>query len=364
MVKFLALVTEYSCHMKKIEAPLVEVIVLTYNHEQYIEECLASIFCQKSEYSFRVTVHDDKSTDKTPLILGRLKKKYGAELNLILQSENQLSKGVNITAKLLLSSTSEFVAFCEGDDHWVGQTKLQKQVDFLNSNPWCSLVHSGVEILAPDSQSDHVRALNQDLETNLSRRTERVPGSELAKTGNFIFTCTAMFRRNSLRDEVLRLSDGIRPTDLLIFALASEKGDIGYIDEIFGAYRIHESNSWAGLPVAERQKKFINLLWFLSGVLTPPLNQEFREVLARQLLEIPEVDGNEVMLGVQQELRELHATRDSFDQLQRKSEAQEVENSSLKQELYEIRRSLTYKLGAPIRTVGKLILRVRNFGKS
>jgi len=56
--------------MNITKAPLITVIVDTFNHEKYIEKALKSVFEQ--EYprdNFEVIVVDDGSSDNTPILL-------------------------------------------------------------------------------------------------------------------------------------------------------------------------------------------------------------------------------------------------------------------------------------------------------
>lgn len=84
-------------------------------------------------------VHDDASTDDTAEIISELATKY-SNIRPILQKENQYSKGVAISAKILYPmARGKYIALCEGDDYWTDPMKLQKQVDYMESHPDCGL---------------------------------------------------------------------------------------------------------------------------------------------------------------------------------------------------------------------------------
>jgi glycosyltransferase involved in cell wall biosynthesis len=44
--------------------PLASIRCLTYNHEQYIRQCLDGFVMQKTNFPFEIIIHDDASTDK------------------------------------------------------------------------------------------------------------------------------------------------------------------------------------------------------------------------------------------------------------------------------------------------------------
>ena len=58
-----------------LDAPLVSVRCITYNHENYIAQALDSFIMQKTNFPFEIIVHDDASIDKTAEIIREYEKK-------------------------------------------------------------------------------------------------------------------------------------------------------------------------------------------------------------------------------------------------------------------------------------------------
>ena len=127
--------------MSNEEKPLVSVLCLTYNHEKSIAQCLDGFVDQKTNFKYEVLVHDDCSTDGTLDIVLSYEKKYPDLFMVITEEENQYSKGVDIYDDIMMPLASgKYIALCEGDDYWSGSHKLQKQFNFMESHPECSLV--------------------------------------------------------------------------------------------------------------------------------------------------------------------------------------------------------------------------------
>ncbi len=112
---------------------MVSVSLLTYNHEDYIKQCLDGIIAQKVNFSYEVIVGDDCSSDGTRQILEEYKDKYPDVFKLVLRKKN-----LGVTKNLydvLKRCKGKYIAGLEGDDYWIDENKLQMQVDFLESNP-------------------------------------------------------------------------------------------------------------------------------------------------------------------------------------------------------------------------------------
>lgn len=128
----------------KIQKPLVSICCLTYNMEKYIEQTIESLLMQRTTFPYEIIIHDDASTDNTKKIIEEYALKYPDIIKPLFQEENQHSKtGFRFQYKDVFPIThGKYIAYCDGDDYWIDPMKVQKQVDFLESNPDYGLVHT------------------------------------------------------------------------------------------------------------------------------------------------------------------------------------------------------------------------------
>lgn len=120
----------------------VSIICLTYNQEKYIRDALDGFLKQQTDFAYEILIHDDVSTDGTVAILKEYQEKYPDRIRLILEEENQYSKGIDITKDIVLPyAKGRYTAICEGDDYWIYEKKLQKQYELMEANPNVSLCY-------------------------------------------------------------------------------------------------------------------------------------------------------------------------------------------------------------------------------
>jgi Glycosyltransferases involved in cell wall biogenesis len=136
--------------------PMVSVRCITYNHEEFIANALESFLMQKTNFPFEIIVHDDASIDNTANIVRQYVKKYPSIIKPIFQTENQHSKNIDIIDKMINAKISgKYVALCEGDDYWCESNKLQRQTDFMENHPECSMcLHNTVFHYVDNSHAD------------------------------------------------------------------------------------------------------------------------------------------------------------------------------------------------------------------
>ena len=123
---------------------LVSVAVTTYNHEKYIAQCLDGILMQKINFPVEIVLCEDCSQDNTLAIC----KEYASKYKNIRLIANNPNKGYHKNfLQVLKECNGEYIALCEGDDFWIDENKLQKQIDFLSIHPEYSMCTHGRNLL-------------------------------------------------------------------------------------------------------------------------------------------------------------------------------------------------------------------------
>lgn len=214
----------------------VSVYCSTYNHKEYIRDALNGFLKQKTCFKFEIWIHDDASTDGTSLIVQEYVDKYPDIVHAVIQKENQYSKGVRAAVRDVFPRLKgKYIATCEGDDYWLDEYKLQKQVDFLDKNSEFSVcVHNTIkfnmktncsELMFFDSSNDREITL---LDVILWGKSGFHVSSILCDANLFI-------------NQPLICSPSLDLQTAIIFAL---KGRIWFINEIWSFYRFNVKNSW------------------------------------------------------------------------------------------------------------------------
>ena len=111
---------------------LVSIVVITYQHEKYIKQCLDSILMQITDFDIEIIIGDDCSLDKTAEIIGEYHRKLPHIIKPTLRSVN-----VGTTKNqydCFLNCKGEYIAILDGDDFWTNKEKLKNQVNFLKKN--------------------------------------------------------------------------------------------------------------------------------------------------------------------------------------------------------------------------------------
>jgi glycosyltransferase involved in cell wall biosynthesis len=255
-------------------APMMKVTVVmtTYNHENFIAESITSALSQDVTFDYEIVVIEDCSTDRTRDIVINLRDRYPERIRLVLAPRNR-NDSRNF-AHAIETSGSQYIAWLEGDDYWTSPHKLQRQVDFLDARPNFSACFHNVSMVreAGNHPPEHMNPPDQgDVSTV----------EEILAT-NSIATCSVMFRRGlfgRFPEWYFELPFGDWPVHILNV----ERGRIGYLPEVMGAWRIHSAGLWSRRSETDKLATVIGFYERMNVNLGLKYDGLFRAQISRRL---------------------------------------------------------------------------------
>ncbi len=239
-----------------INSPIVSICSTAFNLESCIEEAINSFLMQETNFPFEILLRDDCSTDNTAAIMKEYATRYPTLIKPVYERENTYSKGIKPMLQLIKIAKGKYIATCDADDYWTDPLKLQKQVDFMENNPFnggcfhdCFIVYEGEK----SSQKQHLRIGNRKI-------TEDVDLTSIIDENN-IDSSSIVFR--NFIDKIPKYWTETSKDDYALMILIAEQGKIKYLPEVMSSYRIHDDSIWSSRSEIYKEEeaiKFYNLL--------------------------------------------------------------------------------------------------------
>lgn len=222
--------------------------MITYGHAEYIEEAIMGVLNQRTDLNIEFIIADDCSPDATREIVYKYiqNHKNGHWIKYTRHDKNKGIIGNYLWA--LKKCKGKYIALCEGDDYWTDPLKLQKQVDYMDSNHECSMTtHNSIVLLGEKTNAEVV---NQPYPIEGA-----IPFEDLIRrTYSQVPTASIVIRSNVVRNYPKGLLNA--PVgDYYLVLLALLKGYIYHFNTSMSVYRKHEK-SWTN------EEKDIN--WFIN----------------------------------------------------------------------------------------------------
>ncbi len=126
----------------------VTICCITYKHEDLIRDALDSFLRQKTNFKYKIFVGEDNGPDGTADIVREYAEKYPDKIVPFLRKKN-MGAQTNLI-DLCNHANSPYIAFCEGDDFWTDEYKLQKQYDYMQANENLRVCFARAEVVAPE----------------------------------------------------------------------------------------------------------------------------------------------------------------------------------------------------------------------
>lgn len=205
----------------------VSIFLLTYNQEAFIAQTIESILMQQTNFNFEIVIGEDCSTDKTRTICETYETNNPKKIKLLPALEKNIGLIANYM-RTIKACDGKYIAICDGDDCWIDKKKLQKQVDFLETNPTFSIVYTKVLKLFPDGS----------FKESVTNHQKQVSDFDDLIFDNYIPSVTALFKNNqhisNLPQWIENFPYGDWPTYLWTI---KDGGKIHFINEVTAVYR-------------------------------------------------------------------------------------------------------------------------------
>lgn len=209
--------------------PIASVFIFTYNQGPLVGKTIESVLKQQCRYPFEIILIDDCSKDSTFDVCYDY---YVKNSNLIHLVRNDSNKGLkrNFFESLFLFCRGKYIANCGGDDWWSDSLKLERQIDYLENHPDCTLVHTKAKVFLNEKQS-YARNL---IGSNRNSYQKMV-------VNNGIAALTACFTKTSFTEfmkEVNPLHQQLPMDDYGMWIWHSYRGHIHFMEYVTCVYRI------------------------------------------------------------------------------------------------------------------------------
>lgn len=226
-----------------IDYPKISVVTITYGHENFIEQTLDGVFMQDYKGEIEFIISNDHSPDATDRVIKDYLAVKEIPINFTIKyTQHEVNKGMMTNFIWALEQASgKYIALCEGDDYWTDPLKLQKQVEFLETNQEYVLTFHPVQILNTDG------VLVEDFITKVPENYEYQ--ETLASGNNYIHTPSVLFRNiiTSFPPEFMLSPIG----DYFLYMILTNHGKIKIMNDTMAVYR-QGVGVWSDLQLPER----------------------------------------------------------------------------------------------------------------
>ena len=207
----------------------VSVIIPAYNGQAFIGDAVRSVLVQ-SNIKIEIVVVDDGSSDSTAAVIRQF-----PEVSYLRKANGGVASARNLGIE---NAKYDLIALLDQDDRFL-PGKLAAQVELMTANPAVVLTHTDVRVIDADGLPA--------ADNRLAMRGGLKPPSgdvliQLFK-GNFVFACTAVFRKSVAEQAGLFDARLWGVDDYHLWMKLARHGPIVHVPEVLAEYRWHGSNA-------------------------------------------------------------------------------------------------------------------------
>ncbi|UTC82369.1 glycosyltransferase family 2 protein [Treponema denticola] len=221
----------------------ITVLIPSYNRRTYINEAVASVLNQKTDFGVKLIITDDCSTDGSIEMIKELQRRYSERIEVILSEKNERLLANILKAQVRVQT--EYFCVLDPDDYYTDEFFLQKAVDYLEEHKDFSIYSSNCMMLYED------KTKKTFIENNVKEAI--FDFDDLLQNKAIITQTAASIFRNVLyhngipqiiKKAIGTPSESSFRADTGRYILHLEKGKAFFKNETVAVYRIHKDGIW------------------------------------------------------------------------------------------------------------------------
>ncbi|SDQ21209.1 glycosyltransferase family 2 protein [Streptococcus equinus] len=229
----------------------VSIICTNYNKEAWIEEAIQSFLNQKCNFDYEIILVDDASSDHSPQIIEHYAKQFPEKIKAVFHQENL---GITKTwIEVCKLAQGDYIARCDGDDYWIDEYKLQKQVEILDKSESSSWSCSDFDIISESGELRHKEAIKNGIIRKMSSFEEMLAFRGMTMSSTWLVDRKLMLEVNEAISP-----DAVDDTFCLQLELFT-KTELTFLPEATTVYRLHEGSDSHPASVEKMSKRFEKL---------------------------------------------------------------------------------------------------------
>lgn len=213
--------------------PLVSILLLSMNHEKFIEQCISSLKGQTYQ-NIEVIYLDNASGDKTFEVGKKALEKSGISHKIFSNAE---SKGISKNLNFLFNNSSGLYICPLSTDDWLTPDSVEEKVKYFNHHPEFGMVYNSAYSYNYDTQKKSVCAKKNKFKQGWVFK-------DILKE-NFISTTGCMIKRVTL-ETVGNFDEDSLIEDWDMWIRIAEKFPIGFVNKELAYYGVKEGNNITG----------------------------------------------------------------------------------------------------------------------
>ena len=213
------------------KTPFVTIVVISFNHEHFIERCLRSVIFQ-SYKDFQLLYLDNNSADQTFAKASALLKDSGINYIAEKSPENLGAAGGNNYLLNKYNPQSPYITLMAGDD-WLDMDNFLYKVAYIKENPQYGMIYG-----------NGYNYDNTTEELTIFYKTPSISGwilKELLEAPNI--NPEGIFYRTDIFREIGFLDSNAKVEDRDLWYRFARLAPVGYVHKPLTFYRVNHSNN-------------------------------------------------------------------------------------------------------------------------